>query len=71
MKDGREKSPYEDIIDLPHPELKRHPRMPHDKRAAQFAPFAALTGYEDAIEKTAAHQTEAMERHPGEPYEDE
>ena len=44
---------YDDIINLPHPEPKMHPRMPAEKRAAQFAPFAALTGYEDAVEETA------------------
>ena len=44
---------YDDIIDLPHPTSKRHPPMPVADRAAQFAPFAALTGYEDAIEEAA------------------
>lgn len=33
---------YEDIIHLPHPTPKLHPRMPMKSRAAQFAPFAAL-----------------------------
>ena len=40
---------YGDIIDLPHPEPRNHLRMPRENRAAQFSPFAALTGYEDAI----------------------
>ena len=42
---------YADIIDLPHhePNLQKHPRMSLDKRAAQFAPFAALSGYEEMI----------------------
>ena len=40
---------YEDIINLPHHVSKRHPQMSMWNRAAQFAPFAALTGYEDAI----------------------
>ena len=35
---------YKDIIDLPHPEPKNHPRMAPGKRAAQFMPFAALSG---------------------------
>lgn len=44
---------YDDIIDLPHPTSERHPRMPMANRAAQFSPFAALTGYEDAVRETA------------------
>ena len=47
------KNPYEDIINLPHPTSEKHPRMSMTERAAQFSPFAALTGYEDAIEETA------------------
>lgn len=43
---------YDDIINLPCPTSKRHPRMPMIDRAAQFAPFAALTGYDDAITET-------------------
>ena len=41
---------YDDIINLPHPTSKKHPRMSIIKRAAQFSPFAALTGYDDAIQ---------------------
>ena len=44
---------YDDIINLPHPTSARHPRMPLKDRAAQFAPFAALTGHEAAIKETA------------------
>lgn len=44
---------YDDIIDLPHPTSKRHPRMSMADRAAQFAPFAALTGFDGVIDKTA------------------
>ncbi len=44
---------YDDIIDLPHPVSKTHPPMPLLNRAAQFAPFAALTGYGEAVEETA------------------
>lgn len=40
---------YEDIINLPHHTSKVHPRMDRRDRAAQFAPFAALTGYGEAI----------------------
>ena len=45
--------PYDDIIDLPHYVSNRHPHMPVAVRAAQFAPFAALTGYDDAVRETA------------------
>lgn len=44
---------YEDIINLPHYEPKHHPRMSKYNRAAQFAPFAALTGYEEQVRETA------------------
>ena len=43
---------YDDIIGLPHPEPRNHPRMPRIERAAQFAPFAALTGFESVIAET-------------------
>ena len=43
---------YEDIINLQHHESKKHPRMSLEERAAQFAPFSALTGYEDAVKET-------------------
>ena len=36
--------PYDDIIHLPHPTSKKYPRMSMEERAAQFSPFAALTG---------------------------
>ena len=44
---------YDDIIHLPHPTSGKHPRMPRPNRAAQFAPFAALSGAEDAVSETA------------------
>jgi len=44
---------YDDIINLEHPTPKRHPRMKRSDRAAQFSPFAALTGYEDAVTEAA------------------
>lgn len=43
---------YEDIINLPHHVSKTRPQMPMSDRAAQFAPFAALTGYDAAIKET-------------------
>ena len=44
---------YDDIINMPHHISKKHPRMSLENRSAQFAPFAALTGYEDEVEETA------------------
>jgi hypothetical protein len=44
---------YDDIIDLPHHVSQTHPRMSMLNRAAQFAPFAALTGYGAAIDEAA------------------
>lgn len=44
-----EKDNYDDIINLPHHEPKNHPRMSMWNRAAQFAPFAAVAGHDDAI----------------------
>lgn len=43
---------YDDIINLPHHVSKTRPRLSMIKRAAQFAPFAALTGHSEAIEDT-------------------
>ena len=40
---------YADIINLPHHQSDKHPHMSIHDRAAQFAPFAALAGYEDMI----------------------
>ena len=50
--------PYADIIDLPHHVSSTHPQMSIKNRAAQFAPFAALTGHEESIEETAVLQRE-------------
>ena len=50
---------YDDIINLPHHVSKKHPQMSMLDRAAQFSPFAALTGYGDAIDE-AARVTEAQ-----------
>lgn len=44
---------YDDIINLPHHISKKHPQMTLEARAAQFAPFAALTGYDDEVKETA------------------
>ena len=57
----RDDNPYADIIDLPRPVSRTHPRMPLLNRAAQFAPFAALTGYGDVIEETARRTDRRIE----------
>ncbi len=44
---------YDDIIDLPHPTSLKHPRMSMVDRGAQFAPFSALVGYEEAIAESS------------------
>lgn len=49
---------YKDIINLEHPASAKHPRMDAISRAAQFAPFAALTGLDDAIEETGKSHAE-------------
>ena len=49
---------YNDIINLPHHVSKKHPQMSMYARAAQFAPFAALTGYEGLIEEAAKEVNE-------------
>ncbi len=46
------KGPYDDIIGLPHPTSRRHKPMPLSERAAQFAPFAALKGFDEEIDRT-------------------
>ena len=57
---------YDDIIGLPRPESGKHPRMPVAERAAQFAPFAALTGYEEVIDHTAQAHLDAQPEMYGE-----
>ena len=53
MKEQDKERTYEDIINLPHHVSAVHPPMPLSDRAAQFAPFAALTGYGEVIKETA------------------
>ena len=59
---------YDDIIDMPHHVSETHPQMPLADRAAQFSPFAALTGYDAAIVETARltdmkHELSESEKH--------
>ena len=51
---------YDDIINLPHHVSKKRKPMSMMNRAAQFAPFAALVGYEDAINETANASEEEL-----------
>ena len=53
--------PYDDMIDLPHPSSKKHPRMSIRDRAASFSPFAALSGHGAAIVETARLTDRRME----------
>lgn len=52
---------YEDIINLPHHVSKKHPRMLLEARSAQFAPFAALNGYDELIKETARETNQRIE----------
>jgi len=52
---------YDDILYMEHPVSKKHPQMSMINRAAQFSPFAALTGYEDAVDETAKKNDIFME----------
>ena len=54
-------SKYESIINLPHHVSKDHPPLPAESFAAQFSPFAALTGYGDMIDETARYTDEERE----------
>ena len=51
---------YNEIINLPHHVSKTRPQMPMSDRAAQFAPFAALTGYDSAIKETGRLTSERI-----------
>ena len=59
---------YADIIDLPHHVSEKHPQMSMWNRAAQFAPFAALTGYENAITETAKENEISYEQKETDEY---
>ena len=52
---------YDDIINLPHHVSKKHPQMTMWNRAAQFAPFAAVKGYEKAVMETVRKNEESYE----------
>ena len=52
---------YEDIINMPRHISKKHPKMSLEMRSAQFAPFAALTGYDEMIQETVKLTNERNE----------
>ena len=52
---------YGDLLDREHPVSKKHPRMSKLNRAAQFSPFAALTGYEDLVDEAARYTGQKRE----------
>lgn len=58
---GNDRQRYDDIIHLPHHVSKVHPQMAPGDRAAQFSPFAALTGYEDVLEEAGRLTGERIE----------
>ena len=60
---------YDDMINLPRPVSKRHAPMPQSARAAQFSAFAALSGYEEAVEETARLTERKIELDEGEKEE--
>lgn len=51
---------YDDMINMEHHVSTNHTQMPLMQRAAQFAPFAALTGYEESIKETATHHRQKI-----------
>jgi hypothetical protein len=53
---------YSDIINMPHHISAKHPRMPIRDRAAQFAPFAALTGHDEAMQETAEQMQKVYDK---------
>ena len=65
MKEARTGSAYEELLYLPHHVSDVHPRMAMIDRAAQFAPFAALTGYEEAVDESIKRMEEEVENEYG------
>ncbi|MEG2421569.1 MAG: hypothetical protein RSB55_08455, partial [Oscillospiraceae bacterium] len=60
------RTPYDDMLHLPHHVSEKHPSMPMLDRAAQFSPFAALTGYDAAVKETARLTDRRVELDEGE-----
>lgn len=59
-EDIKNSFPYLDILEKEPPISKKHPKQPMEARAAQFSPFAALTGYEDAIKEVSRYTEEKI-----------
>ena len=57
----KEEHRYDDILNMPHHVSNSHPHMSMHDRAAQFSPFAALVGYDDAVKETARQTNEKQE----------
>ncbi len=61
MRGHEDSHKYDRILRMEHPVSERHPRMSALERAAQFSPFAALTGYDAAIQETARQTARRIE----------
>ena len=61
--------PYDDMLNMPHPTSRQHPRMSRSDRAAQFAPFAALTGFGGVIRETGRLTDKQVELGEGDQVE--
>ena len=61
---------YEKILEMPHHTSATRKPMPLYNRAAQFSPFAALTGYEDIISDTAERQMRSFQEQESDEYQD-
>ena len=58
MREQTDPFPYEDIVNLPHHRSQTHPHMSIHDRAAQFAPFAALSGHDEVIKQAEYEEEE-------------
>ena len=61
MNDYTDKHRYDDILNMPHHVSSTRPHMSMHDRAAQFSPFAALVGYDDAVKETSRLTNEKQE----------
>lgn len=61
---------YKDMLDLPHHKSENYPWMAQEDRAAQFAPFAALVGFDEIIKKTAKEHVANFEKKSASEFDD-